>query len=106
MRYKMTTIRYIAGAAGSDHQSAKQASGFAMGKNRKSLGQKWIPYRGAKDPELLVLGRQFKAATRELIELEADASQTVDRIEAHLAAMEPVEPALRQSRPAGSRVSK
>lgn len=65
-----------------------------MRKNRKSLGQKWIPSRGAKDPELQVLGRQFKAATRELIELEADASQTVDRIEAHLAAMEPVESAI------------
>jgi hypothetical protein len=65
-----------------------------MGKNRKSRGRRRIPSVRAIDAELLVLGRQLNAAVRELMELEAEPSQTVDRIEAHLAKMETVESAI------------
>jgi hypothetical protein len=65
-----------------------------MGKYRKLRGRRRIRSSAGKDAELLVLGRQLNAAVRELMELEADPSQTVDRIEAHLAKMEPVESAI------------
>jgi hypothetical protein len=67
-----------------------------MGKNYKVLRRK--AFRAARqrrgDAELLALGRQFDAALTKLLSLQVRDAVSVDRIEAFLARMEPIERAI------------
>jgi hypothetical protein len=67
-----------------------------MGKNYKILRRKTS--RAARqrrgDTELLALGRQFDAALTKLLSLQMRDAADVDRIEAFLAGMEPIERAI------------
>lgn len=67
-----------------------------MGKNYKFLRRK--ASRAARqrrdDAELLALGRQFDAALAKLLSLQMRDADAVDRIEAFLAGMEPIERAI------------
>ena len=67
-----------------------------VGKNHKFLRRKAsrAARRRRDDAELLALGRQFDAALTKLLSLQMCDTGAVDRIEAFLAGMEPIERAI------------